>query len=320
MKLPNINRLLSEVSLEPVQGSRFQPTGFPSLGSAEFTRPTDDGNVESLLVESAQSMANRLEDVCWDSANQKLVDTLNGIPIITVNDGKGEFLTNSLLESHRINSSYIIKHNKIVDLLKEIEPEGKLGSPDMRKLARFALKYDPNTILHGMFLSLFGGGRLKMTRCISAFIEATHVKQVVSGGVKMDILDPKGSDGGSQEGFGHIPYSRTEYSAHSIKAYFNIDLARVRSYGLSDAANEFLFTFALWKIQSFLKTGLRLRTACDFKIKDTLTVTYPGSFSIPDLGKLDADLKQLIKKCKDNNEFVDSPLVIQYVKSKKKNK
>ena len=38
----------------PVQGDRFQPTGFPSLGAATYQ--TKDG--VKLLVESAQSMAN----------------------------------------------------------------------------------------------------------------------------------------------------------------------------------------------------------------------------------------------------------------------
>ena len=54
--------LLFEIPLKVRQGHRFQPTGFPDLGAAEFE--TSSGR--SLLVESAQSMANRLEAVCWD--------------------------------------------------------------------------------------------------------------------------------------------------------------------------------------------------------------------------------------------------------------
>ena len=59
--LKDSNRLLIEVELEPIQGERFQPTGFPDLGAAEIQL---NDNTASLLVESAQSMANRLEDVC----------------------------------------------------------------------------------------------------------------------------------------------------------------------------------------------------------------------------------------------------------------
>ena len=51
-------RILVEADLVPVQGQRFQPTGFADLGAAVYTLP--DGT-RMLLVESAQSMANRLE-------------------------------------------------------------------------------------------------------------------------------------------------------------------------------------------------------------------------------------------------------------------
>ena len=48
-------RLLMEAELKPVQGARFQPTGFADLGAALYERP--DG-VRMVLVESAQSVAN----------------------------------------------------------------------------------------------------------------------------------------------------------------------------------------------------------------------------------------------------------------------
>ena len=50
-------RLLLEATLRPLQGSRFQPTGFPNLGHAAYESP--DGTGQTVLVESAQSMANR---------------------------------------------------------------------------------------------------------------------------------------------------------------------------------------------------------------------------------------------------------------------
>ncbi|MDY6811520.1 MAG: type I-U CRISPR-associated protein Cas7, partial [Actinomycetota bacterium] len=39
--------------LEPVVGSRFQPTGFPDLGAATYDGP---GGSDRLLVESVQSL------------------------------------------------------------------------------------------------------------------------------------------------------------------------------------------------------------------------------------------------------------------------
>lgn len=323
MKFVNADRILAEIQLEPIQGSRFQPTGFPSLGSAEFT-DVSNGNVNSLLVESAQSMANRLELVCWNKEDLSLVKELQGMPIINVINENGDFFTNSLLEAHRMNSSYILEggDDSLLDELKSDLKIDEIKSINIAEMARFALKHDPNSILHGLFISKseIAGGRYKMTRSLSSFIEAHNIRQVVSGGVKLDHVDPKGSGGGSEKGFGHIPFSRTEYSAESITAYFNIDLALIKSYGLGDTANEFLLTLAMWKIQRFLKFGLRLRTACDLKVKDKLKLTYPDSISIPNLDSLDKDMINLIKKCKDEKLFTDKPITITYNRSSKVDK
>ena len=47
-------RLLIEVPLRPIQGSRFQPTGFPDLGAATYTAVRRENgasvSVEPLLV------------------------------------------------------------------------------------------------------------------------------------------------------------------------------------------------------------------------------------------------------------------------------
>ena len=318
------DRVLLECQLEPVQGSRFQPTGFPSLGPAEFSSVSSDGkNIKSLLVESAQSMANRLEEVCVNSEKAGLVETLDGIPVITVNDEKGEFLTNSVLEAHRMNSSYMLegKDTTLVDMLKkEMDMDGKESAVNIPKFAKFVFEHDTNSVLHGLFLakSNLSGGRYKIARSLSSFIEATDIQSIVSGGVKLDHLDASGGDGGAEKGYGHIPYSKTEYSAGSIKVYFNIDLSLIRSYHLDELANELLFTLALWKIRSFLKTGLRLRTACDLKIKDELAATYPKGFTVPDLSDLDSDLKEIIKKCKSKGLFTKEQITIKYPRKAKK--
>ena len=57
-KLADTPRMLAEAELRPVQGDRFQPTGFAELGAATYELA--DGT-RKLLVESSQSMANRLE-------------------------------------------------------------------------------------------------------------------------------------------------------------------------------------------------------------------------------------------------------------------
>src|SRR2546425_12889911 len=90
-------RLLLEVPLKPLQGTRFQPTGFPDLGAATFDGP--DGR-RMLLVESAQSIANRLETVCWDTVADDWIEPLKGLPVVRVKDKDAKPLTNSGLEAH----------------------------------------------------------------------------------------------------------------------------------------------------------------------------------------------------------------------------
>src|SRR4051812_49589844 len=107
-KLKAAPRILLEVALKPVAGTRIQPTGFPDLGPAAYDAP--DGT-PTLLVESAQSMANRLEAVCWDEATDDIVAELKGLPFVKVKLaglGDGTDTTCSLLEFHRLNSPYIM--------------------------------------------------------------------------------------------------------------------------------------------------------------------------------------------------------------------
>ena len=92
--LNNEPRFLMEAELQPIQGDRFQPTGFPNLGHARYESP--DGRGSMVLVESAQSMANRLEAVCWDEVADDWVGPLRGLPVVKVVDGDGIPLTNSL--------------------------------------------------------------------------------------------------------------------------------------------------------------------------------------------------------------------------------
>src|SRR5205823_5976941 len=62
-KIEKAPRILLVAELVPALGDRFQPTGFADLGAAQYTRPDKK---EMLLVESAQSVANRLEKTCLD--------------------------------------------------------------------------------------------------------------------------------------------------------------------------------------------------------------------------------------------------------------
>ena len=294
--LDNQPRLLIEADLQPIQGTRFQPTGFPDLGAAEYDGP--DGR-RMLLVESAQSMANRLEAVCWDTVADDWAPPLKGLPLIRVLDTQGKPLTNSVLEAHRTNSPYILEgqDSTVMDLLKQELADMEEGAVDIRKLARVLLRYDTNTLLHGVFLSRsdLAGGRLRLPRALSAFIEAKDVKAAYSGVVKKDHVRPnRGEDGQTaREGAGNALFGRTEYVAPGITTFFNLDLAQIRGYGLGKDAEHLLITMALFKIRRFLESGLRLRSACDLEVRE-VRVTRPAGFALPGTKDLEEALPGLI--------------------------
>lgn len=286
-------RLLAEATLKPVQGSRFQPTGFPNLGHAVYESPDGDGRI--VLVESAQSMANRLETVCWDDAQDDWVEPLKGLPVVKVVDGDNKPLTNSVIEAHRLNSPYILesKDREFADLLKKRLANMEVGRVDLRELAKVLLEFDTNSLLHGVFLAKkdLAGGRLRLPRSLSSFIEAEDARVAASGGVKNDSVDPKGD---TAKGFGNVPFARDEWVAKRITAYFNLDLRQIRAFGLGEAVERLLVLLALFKIQKVLAEGLRLRTACDLDAGE-VSVTRPGGFDLPDLGELETELPRAIE-------------------------
>jgi CRISPR-associated protein Csb1 len=290
------SRLLIEQGLWPIQGIRFQPTGFPDLGASVFEDPRD--GTQRLLVESAQSMANRLEAVCWDAAAQDLVPELRGLSYVRVLQPDGSYLTSSVTEAHRLNSPYILesKDKSFFNRLKD-ETAPLAEGVDRRKLAALVLKYDAGALLHGLFLakSDLAGGRLRIERALSAFIEAEGVRVAASGGVKNDHVNPSGE---AKEGFGNVPFQRDEYTAKQITAYFSLDLAQIRGYGLGAAAERLLVLLGVFKIAALLEGGLRLRTACDLTTRGAVRVT-PDRFVLPPAAALRAELPAAIAACKD---------------------
>jgi len=297
--LENQTRLLFTVPLKPLQGDRFQPTGFPNLGAATYQ--TRDG--QKLLVESAQSMANRLETTCWDSNENKPIEALDGISHITVVRGKEKrFLTDSMLESHRLNSPYLLegRDKTFFDKIKEDLGGLEAGPINRKKLAETLLKYDIGSLIHGVFFAKkeLAGGRLRVARALSAFIEASKVQVAASGGVKNDHVNPSGD---TNSGFGNVPFTRDEFTAESIDCHINLDLAQIRGYCLGDEAEKLLIVLSLYRLRRLLDGDLRLRTACDLEPvnRDEIIATRPSGFMLPSLADLEAELPDAIEKCKE---------------------
>lgn len=262
-------RTVLEVDLKPLAGRRFQPTGFPDLGAAEFDAA--DGS-KALLVESAQSMANRLEATTWDPARDNQAEALAALPYVRITDPAGQFLTSSRLEAHRLASAYVMK-GKVGGMEGSKWMLARLGLVagrplDYRAVARACFALDPVCLVHGVFFAQKDWPwQPKIARAVTSFIEAYDVIPAVSGGVKRDSVVNEAKEGATAEGYGMVPYHRVEYAAGTITAYFTVDHEQFRSYGLSEPATALLEALADFEIASLLDGGLRLRTACDLAVK-----------------------------------------------------
>lgn len=286
--LSDAPRLLLEAGLKPSQGDRFQPTGFADLGAAQYTTP--DGR-KMLLVESAQSVANRLERAVIDGDGVDLQPELKGLPYVRVAlTGQGEGVaTSSLVEAHRLNSPFIVTNKEFSTHFLELSGYRKAQVIHWPSAAKAVLHFDPCTLLHGVFFANIEDGRLRFPRALTGFIEASDIAEAASGGVKNNHFDPSGeirAEGYDKDVYGNVPYSRLEFTARDIRAYFNIDLAQLRGYQLPAVAQKLLVALALYKVRRFLDVGLRLRTACDLMVKEELKATAPAGFAVPSTKEL----------------------------------
>jgi CRISPR-associated protein Csb1 len=145
-------RLSFDVELAPLLGSTFQPTGFPDVGPATFTRYENGEKVPALLVESVQSMANRLEATAWDASRDEPVAEVAGLPYVrVVRTGTGEFLTSSRLEAHRLASPYVhtakLNSKPMVDEIRDRLGLAKDTPLNRRNMARVVAELDPFCLL-----------------------------------------------------------------------------------------------------------------------------------------------------------------------------
>jgi len=294
-------RLLLEADLVPAAGNRFQPTGFADLGAAEYKLP--DGT-KMLLVESAQSVANRLEKTCLEGEGPQIDPALDGLPYVVAELDGSETVnsTSSLIEAHRIGSPYFLLNKDFQNsIVQEMgyNPKQPLNWP---KIYATLFKYDMNSLVHGVFLSLLEGGRVRTPRALTGFIEARNIERVVSGGVKNSPVDPTGKTQvadvkASESGvYSNVPYARVEYVAEAITGYFNLDLALIRGFRLGEEATRLLIALSLLKTRRFLEGSIRLRTACDLQLHAIRSIS-PEGFELPAEADLVAVVQAGIKNC-----------------------
>jgi len=323
--LDSASRLLVEAELKVAMGGggRFQPTGFPDLGPALY-RGADGG--DWLLVESSQSMANRMERVCWvdgDGETDRVGrynDDCTGIPYVRAVDADNRALTASTLEAHRLASPYIWETqpgtnlNKVLpEHLKDLFELRENRLVPWKKVAEGLLKVDPACLLHGIWFNdaSFAGGKVRITRALSGYIEAQSPAPANFGFQKRDpVSDRTDKEAGQSaaEGYGSVIGPKQHFTSPEVKAYFQLDLERLRSYGLSKPQVHALAAWAIYKIRRVLtasRDGIAdLRTECKFEVGNLVVKTIhndngtKNDFTLPELGD---DLKAAFSSLKSSS-------------------
>jgi CRISPR-associated protein Csb1 len=289
------DRVLIDAELHLANGSFFQPTGFPDIGACVYT---DGAGQRRCLVESEQSMANRLEAICMKAPGVWREPFAGKLPVIRVQDKKNRLRATNLTEAHRIASSYVLE-GSINGTTLQKKLEGHLGLDGntwpldgREKLTQAVFALDPAAILHGFQFMQWEAVGLRAARLLHARLEATLADQdngeVHYGLVKVDGIEPE-SSAAKKSNKGQSIAHKARYVPTSIQATFEIDVLALRERSLVPApdkkgtdagtsnqdAQRFLLAFALWKIQRFLanapafdaRTGdtmgaLRLRADC----------------------------------------------------------
>lgn len=272
--------LIIKAQLEPLgDQDRFQPAGFPEMGHVIYDAPRADKNGNPLpdekvcIVDSAASMANHLETLCFANlAAGILHPDLAGLPYVRcVTDPNNRLVVTTLSEGHRLASDLFLDGQLTGQNFRQILRTG-FGIIEIKKdktyfvtpdnwwaIYQTIFRYDPNSLVHGI---LFAKEQIKISRLLTAHLEAFGAARVGSAGVKFDRLGKTKS--------GQPIFSKDEETAQRIEATFMVDLGLLRSYGhgtngLNDAEKQLLLELALWKVQRMLNAPFRFRSGCHLR-------------------------------------------------------
>lgn len=262
-------RVLASIPLEPWQGRRFQPASYANLGPALFTTPD---NVTHLQVDGHAAVANWLEAEGWDDAADQPHPVLDGLPYVRVTNGT-QPLTTSRTDSHRLASAYVLNGKTAdgVEFRKQLVAECGLAPKrpiDWELMARFCFRYDPLSLLHGVFFSLGDiHGNPRFPRIVSGFVEADEVQPASKGGARVDRVDSSKGEGRTAEGgYGNVPLPITDdYTAERITLYWSLDRTALTATRLPDAAQRLLEYVGQWQLRRLVDAPIKPRSFCDLK-------------------------------------------------------
>lgn len=312
--------LVGTAKLRPVGDiARFQPAGFPEIGHVIYDAiDGEEKDTKICIVDSAASMANHLETASLAGEESlDLHEDLAGLPYVlcvTTDHGKERNVCSTFTEGHRLASDYFVGPHSTVGgksfrqllrgemQLKELQKDKKyFFYPDSwGEIYKTVFKYDPNSLVHGL---LFAREEIKISRVLTAHMEAHGASRVLSSGVKFDKLGKTLS--------GQPIFSVDEEVAkNGIIATFILDLGLVRSYGrgelgLPDRAKQLLIDLALWKVEQLTASAFRFRSRCHLQRRGAIEWQLDGVAQ-----DVASKVRESIAACKDL--FGGVPTKVQY--------
>jgi CRISPR-associated protein Csb1 len=304
--------------LEPVARlERFQPAGFPEIGHVIYDAPLRDGAIEKIcIVDSAASMANHLESVSLAGGESiELHEDLTGLPYVacvTQEADAERTVCTTLTEGHRLASDYFLKATLENQTFREVLRD-KMRLRELAKDKKYffypdgwgdiykaVFHYDPNSLVHGL---LFAREEIKISRVLTAHLEAHGAQRVLSSGVKFDKLGKTLS--------GQPIFAVDEEVATDVIATFTIDLGLLRSYGrdafgLREVDKLLLLELSLWKIARLTMRPFRFRSGCHLKLKGQIEwLLDDETTKAPDI-----EIRRRIADCR--GAFAASPTKVSY--------
>ena len=282
-------RILITAELEPSnEGALIQPTGFPDLGPVLYPDPSGKNGL-ICLIESEASMANRLEEVCFDN---KYIGSLKGafagLPYLKA-ETKNEFTTASTIDGHRFASDFLADGEAnfgdgkkklathIKEKLKMSDDGGTMTVANIPNIFPLVMELDPMSLIHGFQISnkqiKFVG--LRLPRALSASVVGFDCSRVTVPGVKFNV-------GQVDSDSGQAIFQKARITAKKIEVRFSIDVGLLASLRLDSICAEgqpgphqtarlqLLLSIALWKVATFLdllRYEFSLRTECKLRIK-----------------------------------------------------
>lgn len=302
-KLDGERYLVIDIDLEPLGSPTIQPTTFANTGPSFYEAP--DGQLAA-VVDSVASMANQLELTIWDEAACEPARPVAPLPWVKVVDPDGVYYTSSRRAAHRLGAHSLIKGaeagtgeviearlNRLLD---------HATAPMFTQLAQVVWEHDPLAVLHGCWFAGIWKGRARLTRALSARIDALAVQSQSAqvGGQKTadHVLEvtTRQSEAEGTTVEGELPHYTAEVSAQRIVAPIVLDLALLRSYGLPQAAYRALAATGVLQMAELIAAWPRRRSRCILDVRG-VTVRRPAGLAFPSVDGSNGFLAELREEC-----------------------